>query len=283
MSVVKLFILGIASLALVACDHMNIAEIHQKTITGSDYRSHLANKYKAVVKYEAEEMVDLPDAAHFATKAMAVLNNKEVPGPEKLENWYVHEDFKEDLEKASKRLDTALKIGIKETMAEMAAEAVVGFDCWIEQAEEGWQVDHIQLCRDRFNTAMEGIQEKVGLTITDDAKAERKLVIYYDHDSSKISADDQVFLSSEVARIPMHEKVSLAVTGHADRKGPEKYNQNLSLERAIGVHEALSNFGLGKKYIGISAAGETTPLVETLDGISEPRNRRSEIFIRLNF
>ena len=77
MSVIKLFILGIASLALVACDHMNIAEIHQKTITGSDYRSHLANKYKAVVKYEAEEMVDLPDAAHFATKAMAVLNNKE--------------------------------------------------------------------------------------------------------------------------------------------------------------------------------------------------------------
>jgi hypothetical protein len=33
-----------------------------------------------------------------------------------LENWYVHEDFKEDLQKASKRLDTALKIGIKETM-----------------------------------------------------------------------------------------------------------------------------------------------------------------------
>ena len=130
---------------------------------------------------------------------------------------------------------------------------------------------------------MDGIQKKVGLTITDDAKAERKLVIYYDHDSSKISADDQVFLSSEVARIPMHEKVSLTVTGHADRKGPEKYNQNLSLERAIGVHEALSNFGIGKKYIGISAAGETTPLVETLDGISEPRNRRSEIFIRLNF
>ena len=283
MSVVKLFILSIASLALVACDHMNIAEIHQKTITGSDYRSHLASKYKAVVKYEAEEMVDLPDAAHFATKAMAVLNNKEVPGPEKLENWYVHEDFKEDLKKASKRLDTALKIGIKETMPEMAAEAVVGFDCWIEQAEEGWQVDHIQLCRDRFNTAMDDIQEKVGLTITDDAKAERKIVIYYDHDSSKISADDQVFLSSEVARIPMHEKVSLKVTGHADRKGPEKYNQSLSLERAIGVHEALPNFGIGKKYIGISAAGETTPLVETLDGISEPRNRRSEIFIRLNF
>ena len=283
MSVLKLFSLSIASLALVACDHMNIAEIHQRTITGSDYRSHLASKYKAVVKYEAEEMVDLPDAAHFATKAMSVLDNKEVPGPEKLENWYVHEDFKEDLQKASKRLDTALKIGIKETMPEMAAEAVVGFDCWMEQAEEGWQVDHIQACRDRFNIAMNGIQEEVGLTITDDAKAERKIVIYYDHDSSKISADDQVFLSSEVARIPMHEKVSLTVTGHADRKGPEKYNKNLSLERAIGVHETLANFGLGKKYIGISAAGEKSPLIETPDGISEPRNRRSEIFIRLDF
>ena len=161
MSVLKVVILSIASLALVACDHMNIAEIHQRTITGSDYRSHLASKYKAVVKYEAEEMVDLPDAAHFATKAMSVLDNKEVPGPEKLENWYVHEDFKEDLQKASKRLDTALKIGIKETMPEMAAEAVVGFDCWMEQAEEGWQVDHIQACRDRFNIAMNGIRKRL--------------------------------------------------------------------------------------------------------------------------
>jgi OOP family OmpA-OmpF porin len=247
MSALKLFFLSIASLALVACDHMNITKLDNRTITGSDYRSHLASKYKEVVKYEALEMVDLPDAAHFATKAIAVLDNKEVPGPEKLENWHVHDDFKKDLTTASRRLETALKIGIKETMPEMAAEAVVGFDCWMEQAEEGWQVDHIKLCRDRFNIAMDGIQEKVGLTITDEANAERKIVIYYDHDSSKISANDQAYLSAEVTRIPMHHKVSLLVTGHADRKGPESYNQNLSLQRAIGIHKALSNFGIGKK------------------------------------
>ena len=84
MSALKLFFLSIASLALVACDHMNITKLDNRTITGSDYRSHLASKYKEVVKYEALEMVDLPDAAHFATKAIAVLDNKEVPGPEKL-------------------------------------------------------------------------------------------------------------------------------------------------------------------------------------------------------
>ena len=38
-----------------------------------------------------------------------------------------------------------------------------------------------------------------------------------------------------------------------------------------------------EKYIGISAAGEKSPLIETPDGISEPRNRRSGIFIRLDF
>ena len=61
------------------------------------------------------------------------------------------------------------------------------------------------------------IQEKVGLTITDEAEAERKIVIYYDHDSSDISPEDQAYLSAEVGRIPMHDKVSLTVVGHADR------------------------------------------------------------------
>ena len=283
MSAVKLMLMGFVSVMLVACDHMNIAKLNERVIPGTDYKSQLANKYKEIVNYEANEMVDYYDASHFATKAMNVLDRKDTPGPEKLDDWYIKEPFKHDLARASRRLATALKMGVKDTLPEATAEAVVGFDCWVEQAEEGWQYEHIKTCRDRFEMAMDRIQEKVGLTITDEAEAERKIVIYYDHDSSDISPEDQAYLSAEVGRIPMHDKVSLTVVGHADRTGTERYNHDLSVERAIGVHRALSDFGIGDRSIGLSAEGETAPAIPTADGQSEPRNRRSEILIKMNF
>ena len=168
MSAVKLMLMGLASMTLVACDHMNISKLNERVIPGTDYKSQLANKYKDIVNYEADEMVDYYDAGHFATKAMKVLDGEDTPGPEKLDDWYIKEPFKHDLTKASMRLATALKMGVKDTLPEAAAEAVVGFDCWVEQAEEGWQYEHIKTCRDRFEMAMDRIQKKVGLTITDE-------------------------------------------------------------------------------------------------------------------
>tara|TARA_Y100000588_G_scaffold393251_1_gene508451 strand:- start:2634 stop:3422 length:789 start_codon:yes stop_codon:yes gene_type:complete len=260
---------------------MNIAELNERIILETGYRSQLAKKYKEMVNYEADEMMDYFDAAHFAAKAIKALDDDDPPGPEKLKNWHIKNPFKEDLTKAFKRLNVALNMGIRDSIPEATAEAVVGFDCWVEQTEEGWQLSHIRLCRDRFKNAMKQIEDKVGLTITDEATAERKIVIYYDHDSSTISPEDRAYLSAELMRIPMHEKISLVVTGHADRKGSERYNQNLSMERAIGIHRVLANFGIREQSIGISAEGETAPAILTKDGASEPQNRRSEILIKL--
>ena len=129
------------------------------------------------------------------------------------------------------------------------------------------------MCRDRFEMAMDRIQEKVGLTITDEAEAERKIIIYYDNDSSDISPEDQAYLSAEVGRIPMHDKVSLTVVGHADRTRTERYNHDLFVERAIGVNRALSDYAICDRSIVVSAEGETAPVIPTANGQSEPRNR----------
>ena len=102
---------------LVACDHMNIAKLNERVIPGTDYKSQLANKYKEIVNYEANEMVDYYDAGHFATKAMNVLDGEDTLGPEKLDDWYIKEPFKHDLIKASRRLATALKMGIRGSIA----------------------------------------------------------------------------------------------------------------------------------------------------------------------
>ena len=78
MSAVKLMLMGLASMTLVACDHMNISKLNERVIPGTDYKSQLANKYKDIVNYEADEMVDYYDAGHFATKAMKVLDGEDL-------------------------------------------------------------------------------------------------------------------------------------------------------------------------------------------------------------
>ena len=80
---------------------------------GTDYKSQLANKYKEIVNYEANKMVDYYDAGHFATKAMNVLDRKDTPGPEKLDDWYIKEPFKHDLTRASKWIGDSLENGRK--------------------------------------------------------------------------------------------------------------------------------------------------------------------------
>ena len=31
------------------------------------------------------------------------------------------------------------------------AKMMIGYDCWIEQVEENWQLEHINLCYKKFN------------------------------------------------------------------------------------------------------------------------------------
>ncbi len=61
--------------------------------------------------------------------------------------------------------------------------------------------------------------------------------------------------------------VRLTATGHADRSGPDSYNQRLSQRRAEAVREVLIREGVPAGEIEIFARGESEPLVQTPDGV----------------
>jgi outer membrane protein OmpA-like peptidoglycan-associated protein len=67
------------------------------------------------------------------------------------------------------------------------------------------------------------------------------------------------------------------IAGHADRSGPEAYNQVLSERRARNVAQALGERGIPASTMGVEAYGESQPRVPTDDGVREPQNRRVEI------
>ncbi len=72
----------------------------------------------------------------------------------------------------------------------------------------------------------------------------------------------------------------IEVAGHADRSGTPQYNPRLSQRRAEAVASELVRQGVNRGDIGVTAFGESRPLVPTADGVREPQNRRVEIVLR---
>jgi outer membrane protein OmpA-like peptidoglycan-associated protein len=70
------------------------------------------------------------------------------------------------------------------------------------------------------------------------------------------------------------------IVGHADLKGTEEYNDELSRRRALAIREALLAVGVPAVRIELAARGKREPLVPTPDGIPYVRNRRVEIRVR---
>ena len=62
--------------------------------------------------------------------------------------------------------------------------------------------------------------------------------------------------------------------------GSDADNDRLSLLRAERVRASLVAQGIAPERIQASGRGEREPIVQTADGVDEPRNRRVEINVR---
>ena len=104
-------------------------------------------------------------------------------------------------------------------------------------------------------------------------------LVFFGFDKSTLmpEAMEVIQIAAENAR--GGKTVRIEATGHADRAGPESYNQGLSMRRAEAVRKALIELGVDAGAITVRGEGETRPLVKTADGVREPQNRRVEIIL----
>ncbi len=256
---------------------------------GSAFSRALSREYLVLANFEADEMVDWRDAQRFTRKGLRAAMGEMVP-PEDFGRWRIPDGQKAALAAARARLMAALGAGAPEAAPNDAARAQAHFDCWVEQQEENWQVDHIATCRAGFEAAMGGL-EKVLADRGDPAPAMRQFAALKDSevppvfqlrfgfDSYLIDNEGKAAVGRAAALI-LESGDNVTITGHADRAGPEQYNRTLSLQRAAAVQSALVEKGIDPGKIRVRAAGETEPLVATPDGTREPKNRRVEIRFR---
>lgn len=161
-----------AILSLSACEYYKLEEIHRVEPTGTPFQKALAQNYRALSMAE-QQLYDWQNAVVYASKSLESAYGHDV-APEELAHWDIPAELAPSLEEAREALVTMLAGDAKEVKPQRAADAQTFFDCWVEQQDEGWQLEDIAYCRSQFEEAM---KELTGAALPRAAKKAAEKVI----------------------------------------------------------------------------------------------------------
>jgi len=108
----------------------------------------------------------------------------------------------------------------------------------------------------------------------------RTYLVFFDWNRADLTGRAREIIGEAAQNARRVSSTRIEVAGHADRSGTPQYNQRLSQRRAEVVASELVARGISRNEIGVTAFGESRPLVPTADGVREPQNRRVEIVLR---
>lgn len=161
----------------------------------------------------------------------------------------------------------------------------------IEMAREGagqeWKVAGLNFDQLMTTVAMEsGAGDIAYAPLVTDMKSGDSLVLFFEFDDSGVNTRASKQLEIIASILKEDPKRVLHINGHADAKGDENYNEQLSNFRAASVRSALVSMGVPDKQIETKAFGESAPKAPNLnpDGTDNPsgraQNRRAEVYLQ---
>lgn len=124
--------------------------------TDSAFLAALSREYVALGDMERAEY-DWRDTSRFYRRAIDAAHGIRVE-PEAMTERDLTTDAQAALTGARERLVTALKDGARATTPVLSAKAQAGFDCWMQEQEEGHQPQDIAACRAAFEAAMSEVE-----------------------------------------------------------------------------------------------------------------------------
>ncbi len=264
-----------ATLALTACSGMELERTSGMTPTGSAFDKALFSDYMTLSHQEYNEG-DYRNSDVFAVRARSAGEGTMVE-PEELSARTIPAAETRELSSARDRLVAALNGGGRDRNPREAASAQANFECWMEEAEEGNQPQHLAECRSRFFDGLAQIEAKPAVAAAPVLQPE-DITIYFDLNKATLNSEAQREVEHAVARIHGLRAKEVVLVGHADRSGSARYNMKLSESRVAAVRDALKKAGVDVPF-SESAVGESRPAVPTADNVRERRNREVVIHI----
>ncbi len=109
------------------------------------------------------------------------------------------------------------------------------------------------------------------------ADALAKRVIYFEFDSSDVTADARDIISAHAQNLSQNANLSVVLEGHADERGTREYNVALGERRAKAVKQLLVVQGVLGSQVQVISFGEERPAAVGHDESAWSLNRRVEM------
>ena len=103
--------------------------------------------------------------------------------------------------------------------------------------------------------------------------------IYFDYDADDIRGDAKAALDAKLPVLRANSGVSIRISGHADERGSDQYNDALGQRRAAAARRYLTDNGIDGARISIVSYGEQRPAMSGADENAWALNRRAEFEI----
>jgi outer membrane protein OmpA-like peptidoglycan-associated protein len=108
----------------------------------------------------------------------------------------------------------------------------------------------------------------------------QQFLLYFKPGSTELTDESKKFFPEIFQTIKARNSTDVSIIGHTDRVGTREANFKVGLTRANFIKETLISSGLDPQIVEVLSHGEDNPLIQTEDGVPEPKNRRVEITIR---
>lgn len=123
------------------------------------------------------------------------------------------------------------------------------------------------------------VKQKFSETLASLPPAPIRFTVYFQFDSDTLTDESRRQVPRILSTVKERSARDVIVVGHTDRMGSTPENFALGLKRATAVRNLLTAAGLDSAIVDVTSLGESDPVVRTVNGQAEPRNRRVEIVV----
>ncbi len=297
--IINFLLISTFLLLINSCAYFKLKELDKYQFSQDNIYDLVSKEYKEFAYSELYEMHDELDANYFAFKANNILKTK-IIRIENPNNWKIPDNYENEAKEEYKKISSLLKEEFTFQYPILVAKLVSGYDCWLEQIEENWQIEDIEYCKNKFTnaykkilaseTSKQSISTKHKPEINSSAVSEKNksyfikgdktksVLVFFKYDSYKLSITEKDKLDNYISTLIKTDSNPIIIYGHTDTKGSKKYNLILSEQRALSVSKYFRKKGINNKLI-IKSYGEDYPLIITGDNVEEENNRRVEVII----
>ena len=114
---------------------------------------------------------------------------------------------------------------------------------------------------------------------SDSNKAGALSTVYFDFDSSALSASTRETLDRNAQFLKENEAITVQIEGHCDERGGVQYNLALGEKRANAVKNYLAGLGITGKRVSTVSYGKERPVEFGHDEVAWSKNRRANFVI----